>query len=475
MIFHNILHVIAYKFCRFKKRYLIIGFTFILFKLLFISFQFQSSQFKDIIKLKRYLEKLNDSINTQTYLNDYKLNKEKTFNELLSRSNLYKIRVKNKRKLNKKQNEFLVLEYTKFFYSTKYCHLFNNFNDNQTLHELYLNECPFKNCKFTCDKSLALKADALLFYDYDLVAESSENTYYLKNFYSSHVKRKNQVWILWNDEPNEMSHILDRYKMNWTMSFRLDSEVNDCAYGCTYSKVKRSQIDLLKETFKKEFDSRKNRAVWFVSNCLASFRLNFGIDLLKHFAFNIHGKCKDYFKFRQNYNLSYSMYTWIKYFTDLVWFVFSLSNKQEDKCARNSACELKELNENKFYLSFESKNCTDYITEKMWRVLNAQMIPIVIQPAKKYYDLVLPKDSYIHAQDFDFSAAKLGDYLALVSNDFETYLKHHLWRLDYDVVYSGKQCEKRRLCELCTKLNKEKDLIYYDSVSKWFNRGCFKS
>jgi hypothetical protein len=447
------------------------------FKILFNTIKiniYNHSNKEDNSKRKLYFQNLNDSfVGSHNYLVDYKYKREQLINELSIRSQLFsKFRVKNKRKNINKQ-AYLVLEYTKFFYNKKYCHLFQD-NLNETIQHLYLNECPYKNCKFTCDKSLALEVDALLFYDYDLTRESTETTYYLKKFLHSHNNRKNQVWILWNDEPNEMSHVLDRYKMNWTMSFRLDSEINDCSYGCTYSKLK-SVDENLKQELNKEFHRRHNRAVWFVSNCLASFRLNFGLDLLKYFQFNIYGKCKDYFNFRLNFNLSYEFYNILSYFTNFIWYIFSVTPRLDDSCNRNSACELKELNENKFYLSFESKNCTDYITEKLWRVLNAKMIPIVIQPAKKYYDLILPKDSFIHAQDFGFNSAELAKYLNLVSNDFDIYMRHHLWRLDYDVVYSGKQCEKRRLCEMCTRLNEEKDLIYYDSVSKWFNKGCFKS
>lgn len=271
--------------------------------------------------------------------------------------------------------------------------------------------------------------------------------------------------------------------MNWTMSYRLDSEVSDCAYGCTYSRNNKQQIsNETKEAFKtfksnmaKEFGIRSDRAVWFVSNCYASFRLKFGLDLQKYFPFNIHGKCRDYFNFRKSFNLNYDLYSIGQFFYDSFWYVFRLRSDNSDKCSRNSNCEVKELNENKFYLSFESKNCTDYITEKLWRVLNAFMIPIVIQPSRQYYELVLPKDSFIHAEDFGFDPIKLAEYLRLVSSDFKVYLKHHLWRLDYESVYSAIQCEQRRFCEMCTKLNEEKNSIYYKHVSNWFNNGCFKS
>jgi hypothetical protein len=107
--------------------------------------------------------------------------------------------------------------------------------------------------------------------------------------------------------------------------------------------------------------------------------------------------------------------------------------------------------------------------------LNANAIPIVLQPAKNFYDLIAPPSSYIHAQDFDYDAAKLANYLKMVSNDFEEYFKYQKWRLDYDIMFANKQTEARRLCELCTKLNTEKSRIYYEKVSKWFNLGCIRN
>ena len=129
-------------------------------------------------------------------------------------------------------------------------------------------------------------------------------------------------------------------------------------------------------------------------NCYASFRLHFGLSLRKHFPFSIHGNCRSYFNFRKSgLDLNYSMYSIYQKIYEVISSMFNLNYTTKTECARNSICELKQLNENKFYLSFESKNCTDYITEKLWSILHAKMIPIVIQPAKKYYEYILPSDS----------------------------------------------------------------------------------
>lgn len=101
------------------------------------------------------------------------------------------------------------------------------------------------------------------------------------------------------------------------------------------------------------------------------------------------------------------------------------------------------------------------------------MIPIVIQPSRELYEQVAPKNSFIHAQDFDFNVARLAEYLHSIATDFDKYMFHQRWRLESNAVHSMLKSEQRRLCELCTKLNTETDLVYYERVSEWFQHQCF--
>ncbi len=50
----------------------------------------------------------------------------------------------------------------------------------------------------------------------------------------------------------------------------------------------------------------------------------------------------------------------------------------------------------KFYLSFENSYCRDYITEKFWKVLKYQVVPIVMGAGD--YSLYAPKKSYINVE-----------------------------------------------------------------------------
>lgn len=143
------------------------------------------------------------------------------------------------------------------------------------------------------------------------------------------------------------------------------------------------------------------------------------------------------------------------------------------KCNKYSNCEIEEIKNSKFYFSFESKNCSNlYITEKFFRILRYNVIPVVIQPNRVFYEKIAPPNSFIHAADFDYDARKLAEYLEKVAGDYNLFVKYMAWKVKYETVHIGKSCEARRLCELCTRLNQEKKEIYYESVSKWFNKGC---
>ena len=149
-----------------------------------------------------------------------------------------------------------------------------------------------------------------------------------------------------------------------------------------------------------------------------------------------------------------------------------IGNSEFLDCPRESECEKSLFETSKFYLAFESRNCTDYITEKMWRVLRTNMIPVVLQPGKEFYRQVAPPESFIHAEDFGFDMKLLAAYLHRVSTDFKTYLKHHAWKFEHEVVFTEERSERRRLCELCTKLNTESSEIYYGRVADWFESEC---
>ena len=82
----------------------------------------------------------------------------------------------------------------------------------------------------------------------------------------------------------------------------------------------------------------------------------------------------------------------------------------------------------KFYLAFENSLCSEYITEKVWRRLNGEIVPIVLGNAD--YEKYLPKHSYINIKDFS-SPEKLATYLKRLDEDEKLYNEYFEWTKAY--------------------------------------------
>lgn len=101
----------------------------------------------------------------------------------------------------------------------------------------------------------------------------------------------------------------------------------------------------------------------------------------------------------------------------------------------------------KFYLAFENSCHTDYITEKLWRnALVSGAVPVVLGPPRENYERFLPADSFIHVEDFKGPRA-LAAYLNHLDRNPALYLRHQVWRRDYDVHITSFWSE--HFCKAC--------------------------
>ena len=121
------------------------------------------------------------------------------------------------------------------------------------------------------------------------------------------------------------------------------------------------------------------------------------------------------------------------------------------KCG-SSRCTSRECNDMfnstyKFYLSFENSICPDYVTEKLFKILDYNIIPVVLNGANMA-DFLPPK-SYIDANSFE-SVNELADYLKYLSNNTEEYMKYFWWKEHYK-PWKGRV----NLCKICEKINDE--------------------
>lgn len=142
----------------------------------------------------------------------------------------------------------------------------------------------------------------------------------------------------------------------------------------------------------------------------------------------------------------------------------------------DKSVESKLLEENyKFYLAFENSLCVDYVSEKMYKVMNSYIIPVVYCGAE--LARFAPPKSYIDANSFE-SAEKLAEYLKILSEKPEEYVKYFWWKQHYKVrtIYQF-TFDQIHMCNVCTKLNspnlKYKQQIYTNLYS-WFHEDITK-
>jgi len=190
-----------------------------------------------------------------------------------------------------------------------------------------------------------------------------------------------------------------------------------------------------KSTFdiKKEYSSRQNRILWFVSNCNARTKRNeIAKNLKNYFPIDQYGKCSQSKKINNSEELFFNY---------------------------------------KFYLAFENSHCKDYITEKVfYNSLIHGSIPIVLGADKKNYEQILPPNSFIHIDDFK-DLKQLADQLNNISTNFDTFSSYHQWRIDYRLlVRKSSYFIDDRFCDLCIKLHNDKTSKSYLNFSKWLNQ-----
>ena len=115
----------------------------------------------------------------------------------------------------------------------------------------------------------------------------------------------------------------------------------------------------------------------------------------------------------------------------------------------------------KFYLSFENSLCTDYVTEKFFRVIARQIVPIVYGGAD--YSRIAPPHSYIDTRQFK-DPKQLADYLLVLDKNETLYNEYFAWKDKYDVESGEEIMSLNGFCNLCRKLHKDKENKVYNQL-----------
>ena len=332
-----------------------------------------------------------------------------------------------KQKKKKRKNQCIILIYTWLHKSEEWY----NLPRNSTKHYLKRTKCKYQNCRVTYDQSYLFISDVVIFH-----ARNIPSTDLLKAISTKFYRPKTQRWIYFTSEtPKNTEFGIIPYNgfFNWTMSYKIDSDV-----FLPYLQYRKLGVRAPRPDPSINYAENKTQiAAWLVGNCDFEFRMDFAQLLDLHTDVYVGGGCRDQFKKRIS-------------------------------CTR--WCDLNALKHFKFYLSFENGVCTDYITEKYWKYLEMGLVPVVLGGAN--YDdprLAIP-GSFIDASKFT-SVAELGVYLNYLNKNDTAYNEYFKWKQKYTIWHPRKgdwPFESYFLCKICGMLRKKlKNKIYHKLSDFW--------
>nr|CAD7454069.1 unnamed protein product [Timema tahoe] len=228
---------------------------------------------------------------------------------------------------------------------------------------------------------------------------------------------------------------------NWTVTYRRDSDIY-IPYGFVTAGQKYPDAKSPNPVFTgwmvpnysrlekiKKVSSKSKLVAWFVSNCYSqSRRISYVRELSKYIPVDIYGDCGN----------------------------LVCPRSKEDECYQM-------LNTSyKFYLAFENSLCKDYVTEKLFNVMNYDVVPVTYGGVD--YTVVAPPMSYIDVLKFE-SPKKLAHYLKYLDKNPVEYHKYFWWKKYYKVNTQNKHV----LCKLCEMLHDSRipPKIYEDIEGWW--------
>ena len=346
-----------------------------------------------------------------------------------------KAKVRNEPLIERNQSRpVVILLYTTVFLQRRFC----SFSPDL----LFGPTCPDRRlCQWTCDHQRLSQADAIIFHAYDI-------QYYQAKIPQRSETRADALWILWSDEPPSMIdyHLFSEVQFNWTISYKLNSEVSIGTYGLFTRRTFPLSESMLGAWIADEFARRTSGVLWFVSNCDASERLNYFFQM-KNVASTVnvegYGRCVD----------RYPMH----------W------------CGARTHCEHRYMSKFKYFLSFESNSCRDYISEKFYKAFHHGLIPIVLGPRREDYEQFAPNDSFIHLDDDGRDVERLMRRLEQIDRTAELFARFHQWRKDFHVITDPRALDQIRFCELCQRLQEHFQTprkTFVKNLEEFFHQGC---
>lgn len=121
----------------------------------------------------------------------------------------------------------------------------------------------------------------------------------------------------------------------------------------------------------------------------------------------------------------------------------------------------------RFYLAFENSLCTDYITEKVYKVMTSFIIPVIFSGAQ--ISKFLPKKSFIDANAFK-TAEELANFLKQLSQNPIEYVKYFWWRKKYKITERTGIFNPCKVCQKLSEPNLWSKQQVYLNLGDWYKK-----
>lgn len=268
-------------------------------------------------------------------------------------------------------------------------------------------------CLLTDNRSRFDQADVVVFHHYELEMAHQKLPLHLR-------RPPAQKWVWLSLESPAMKNISAyNHLFNWTMTYRQDADIF-MPYGRMIPQRTNESFLIPKH--------RSCLASWVVSNYNSHHnRSRVVLQLRKHIRVEVYGSS------------------------------YRRPLAREQLLPTIARCH--------FYLAFENAISKDYITEKLWRnAFQAGAVPVVLGPPRSNYEAFVPRDSFIHVNDFN-STEELASFLKRLATDKAQYELYFKWHKKHAIhVYSD---WRERLCHICKRYNELPSFKVYHDLQGW--------
>ncbi|CAM1321091.1 FUT7 (predicted) [Pycnogonum litorale] len=275
-------------------------------------------------------------------------------------------------------------------------------------------KCPGEPCTTTTNKSYAEKAKAVLF----SIPSLGSNPKLPRKY-------ENQTWIYLNLESPQtdirqrgMKRFASFQNMfDWTMCHMRDSDIVTPYF--TIKRIASNDSENLLDftsSIRSKIKKKTRLVAWFVTNfdVTPSERHDVVKKLISHgIRVDVYGPSGRY------------------------------------KCPRSKGTKCLELLDRKykFYLSFENSICKDYVTEKFYKILPYDVVPIVFGGGD--YRSIVPPSSFVDVTTFD-SIKDVAEFIKRLDKDDKLYEKYFEWKRN--VAITLESFPETSFCKVCRRL-----------------------